>query len=1300
MKITDAAIEYRTSIVVLTILLTFGGIFSYITIPKEAQPSIEIPNIIVTTVYPGASPDDIESLITQHIEQEIQGITGIKEIRSTSTEGVSSVVIEFEPDVSIDDAFQKVRDKVDIAKPKLPSDVDEPLVNEIDVSEFPILTINLAANYSLSRLKEVAETLEEELEAIPSVLEVDLIGGLDREVQVNVDLNALQGYNVTFDDLVNVIRDENTNLPGGSVDVDKLNYLVRVNGEFDDPSEIENLVVKAPGGMPIYVRDVADVVFGFKDRTSYALLQVIQEETADGTLVKQSGTPLQVISLNVKKRSGENILDTVGSIDEILEAYPMPSGTTVVITGDQSEFVEELITDLENNIISGLLFVIAVLLFFLGVRNAVLVGIAIPLSMFISFIVLQTLGYTLNFIILFSLIIALGMLVDNAIVIVENIFRFREEGHSRFEAARLGTKEVAGAVIASTATTVAVFAPMLFWPGIIGEFMGYMPLTLIITLTCSLFVALIINPVMTGIFIKLDSEHRKPFTKAARRVLTVIIILLAAVLGMANWRTLLVIAVAIPLLYTMHIYLFKPIGDRFVQHTLPNVVSGYRRFLTWMLHRDYAVKHPYLRNTLALASLTLGIVLAFGSLAVSAVAGQTASLMLLVPGGLLAGLGIVGVLVHTFESIFLGGKGSVKVGLAFGLTSFIVLGLMYLSPREVAFSTMLELMMLPASIVVIGLLGMLFNRRKTLILTDNRARLLTSALGAFFAIMFMFGMAPTGVEFFPETDPLQIRVTADGPLGMNIEASNEVAMSLQESINALLQANPASQNNLKNLLVNVGVGGDADFGGSAASPERSRVTLNVVDYADRSESSMSTLTRLREQLQDIPGINIEFGKDNSGPPTGAPVNIEVSGEDFAQIIRITRDLNRMLTEASETGFIPGLVDIADNLNTGRPELQVRIDRERAARFDLNTRKIASTVRAAINGVEASKYRDGEDEYDIMVRLGEVDRGSLESLNNLTILEEGQQIPLVSVADLNITGGLGSITRLDLSRVATVTGNVAPGYNGQAVLQQVQAYLSEYQQNLPLGYILAYTGENEEQQESFSFLTWVLLIGVSLIFMIMVAQFNSVSSPFIIMVAVGFSLIGVLLGLILTRTPFGLMTFIGVISLAGIVVNNNIVLIDYTMQLRGRGMNKHNAIIEAGATRLRPVLLTALTTVLGLIPLTFGINVDFVGLLTNLDPNFQFGSENTQFWGPMGTSIISGLTFATFLTLVIVPVMYSVFDSVATRLNGIFSHPMIQDGDQALATEGNGVGATIPVPVVKERPAGNGTAQEIEELPAR
>jgi multidrug efflux pump len=1251
MKVVDTAIAYRPTVIVLSVLICLGGIFAYVTLPKESNPSIEIPTVVVTTLYPGASPADIENLITQVIEQEVQAINGIEEIRSTSVEGVSTIIVEFTPDVDIDDATQKVREKVDLVKPDLPTDVEEPIISEIDFSEFPIMTVNLAAEYPLAQLKEVAEDLQDELEGLPSVLEVDLVGGLEREVQVDVDLEALQGYGLALSDVVDTIRNENTNLPGGSIDVERMNFLIRVDGQFERPAQIEDLVVATFDGRPVLVRDLAEVRFGFEEVETFARLSILREEQEFGELRQVEDQSFkQVVSLNVKKRSGDNILIVAEDVDEVLDGFAFPPGTEVLITGDQSEQVETLVKDLENNIISGLLFVVAVLLFFLGVRTSVLVGVAIPLSMFVSFIAFMVMGQTLNFIILFSLIIALGMLVDNAVVIVENIYRYREQGAERWEAARKATNEVGTAVVASTATTVAAFVPMLFWPGIIGEFMGYMPLTLIVTLSASLFVALIINPVITGYFMQVagvdEPVRRPPGPVWAVRAIGVLLLLLVA---LTNWVSFLVLTAGAVLAVLIYRFALQPVAGGFVQRGLPRLVSRYREFLTWMLQRDYRGRGSLLRNAFGLGCFAggLGGVVVGGLLYASL--GRLPSMVVLVPAGLALGAGVLSIVVHCFEIIALGRGVSIRAGVVSGAAVLLLLGLMSVATTGIDVTTVLSLMLVPGLLMVVGALGMVvLGRRERLVLTDNRARLMNGVLGLLLAIVAMFAVAPTGVEFFPDTDPNQIRVVATGPVGQNVEASNEVAKVIQERLGALFEASPQTEENVKNAVVNVGIGGDAEFGGGSDTAEESSVTLNLVDFEARNESSSQTLARVRKRLQGLPGIALQIQKDEQGPPTGPPVNIEITGPSFRELMRMAESVKARLRQGVDEGALEGLVDVRDNLSTGRPELQVDIDRSRAAQFGLSTLDVAATVRTAIQGEEASTWRTGEDEYDIRVRLREEDRSNLDSLEDLMVHAEGNSVPLVAVADLRVGGGLGSVTRLDLERVAVVEGDAAPGVNAQELLGRVRSYLSDYQAQLPVGYSMQYTGENEDQQESFSFLSTALAVGVSLITMILIAQFNSVMGPLIIMIAVGLSMIGVQLGLILTRTPFGLFSFIGIISLAGIVVNNNIVLIDYTQQLRDQGMEKQSAIIEAGATRLRPVILTAFTTVLGLIPLTFGINIDFVGLLTRLDPNFQIGSANTQFWGPMGTAIISGLTFATFLTLVIVPVMYSLLDSTAAR----------------------------------------------------
>lgn len=1258
MKITELTLKNRTVIIVLTAILIIAGAFSYSSIPKESNPSIEIPIFIVNTVYPGISPSDMESLVTQPIERELQGINGVKDIRSTTTESFSSVVVEFDLDVPISIASQRVRERVDLARTELPPDAEEPFIVEIDLDDFPIMTINLAADYPLSRLTELADRLKDQVETASGIREVEMIGDVEREVQVNVDLAALNGYGLGFGQLINAIQGQNLTIPGGTVDVDRMNYLVRVSGEFENPAEIENLVVARPMGEGpqgpglVYMRDVASVVFGFKERESYARLRAYKVEE-NGTLVDLANADIgdsQVISLNVKKRPGVNILDTVAEVMEVVENFAVPAGTSVIITGDTSEDVTKLISDLENSIISGMLFVILVLVFFLGLRNALLVGTAVPLSILIGFIVLFTLGYSANFIILFSLIIALGLLVDNSIVVVENIYRYREMGYERFEAAKLATDEVGYALIAATSTLLAAFIPMTFWPGIIGQFMGYLPLTLIIVLLCSLFVALVLYPVLTAYLVRLDTDEKKERSIFIKGLAIGLGIFLAVAVGMANMTTLVVSILTILFFVLSYRYIIRPVSTVFNDRMFPRVLKYYKVMLRAFLKRDYSVKYAFLRNTVSLLSLSLALILAI----LGGVVGlfSPASSILFALAGLFGAIGFVLVIIHFIEAIFIGGKVSVFFGFALALLNATILIIVSLG-SPVSLSVWYVLMSVPLILIIIGAIGMFRKSNKPLLLTDNRALLLNAVMGSLFAIFGLFVLAPTGVEFFPETDPSRIIIELEGPIGMNVNASNTIAFDVQDRIYRLIDEDPNVKANIENIQTNVGVAGDPFFGGGGQSPEMSRLTINLIDFGDRPEPSAITLTKLRDVVRDIPDIIVKIEGEQQGPPTGAPVNIEISGENFDEITRITRDVYQKLIEASANQSIPGLVDVRNNISGGLPEYRILVDYERASRFGLSMSDIAQTIRIANNGLEASKWRDGEDEYDIVVRLRPEDRQDLESLRNLNIVTQtGARIPLVSVATFEEGVGLGSITRLNLQRTATIEGQAAPGFSGPEVLAATQQLLADYRESLPPGYSMEYTGESEDQEEAFGFLTTALLVGFALIFLVMLAKFNNIVSPIIIMTAVGLSLIGVLLGLILTRTPFGLMTFIGIISLAGIVCVNNIVLLDYVKQLTEKGMQKKNAIIEAGLIRFRPVILTALTTILGLAPLTFGINVDFVGLFANFDPNFQIGSESTAFWGPMGIAIISGLTFATFLTLVVVPVLYSAFDSLAKRLSSV------------------------------------------------
>ncbi len=1266
MQVIEQALKNRTLIAVLAGILIVSGLYSYIAIPKESAPSIDIPLFIITTIYPGIGPADMESLVTQPMERELQGIEGVSEVRSTTFEGFSTIIVEFDLDVENMEASQRVREQVDLARSELPSDAEEPIITEFSIDDFPIMTVNLAADYSMAQLTQIGERLEEELEAISGVREVDLIGGLEREVQVNVDLNSLKGYNLSFQQIIGAIQGQNLTMPGGTIDVDRLAYLLRISGEFQDPNEIEDLVVFAPpsggqGGGPngeqsqplgmVYMRDLAEVMYGFKDRESYARLTAYIIENDGGEMIPIPDDDImenQVVSLDIKQRSGSNILEIADEVNEVLASFNFPAGTQIVMTNDMSEEIDGLISDLENSIISGMLFVVLVLVFFLGIRNALLVGTAVPLAIFVGFLVMTLMGLTVNFVILFSLIIALGLLVDNSVVIVENIYRFREQGYERFEAARLGANEVGYALLASTATLVAAFLPLLFWPGIIGKFMSYLPMTLIIVLLSSLFIALVIYPSLTGFFVRLPGEKKRRKSRLAKILIGVIGLLTATVIGISNYITLIVLALVVLFFVLTYKLAVKPLSNIFTEKFMPAFTDGYKSFLGWMLQRNYKVRGAYWRNMFSLLAFTIGfLLLVLGGL-LSLFLDQ-AAIPVVAAGGAALAVGALGVIIHTIESIFLGGRRSVVTGAIIAIVFALTVFFFSLQGAEVTGQIFLTLMAIPLLVIVLGFLGMFRERKTPIILSDNRARLLNSAIGALFGILLVFTLIPTGVNFFPDTDPNRIDINIEGPLGMNIDASNEMVQKVQERLNRLLDESPETRANVENVQVNVGIAATGGFGAGMPSPERARISLNLVDFADRAESSSQTMSKLRDAIGQVPDALIQVEGQEMGPPTDSPVNIEVSGDDFEQVERYTREIRERLQDAEFTGRIPGLVDVRDNVSGGLPEYNIHIDHEKARQFGLSLSDIAQTVRIAINGLEASTFRDGEDEYDIVVRLRKEDRNDLEKIRDLTINQMGMQIPLVSVADFEEKTGPGRITRLNMQRTAVVEADAAPGFSGPQVLMEVQDYLAEYRESLPAGYTMEYTGEGEDQEESFSFLTTALVISFALIFMVLLAKFNSLIIPFIIMIAVGFSLLGVFLGLIVTRTEFNVMVFVGIISLAGIVCINNIVLVEYIRQLIDKGRSRIDAIIEAGAIRLRPVLLTAFTTILGLVPLTFGIDIDYIGLLTDLDPAFQLGTESTQFWGPMGITIISGLMFATFLTLVIVPVMYSVFDSLSVKI---------------------------------------------------
>ena len=1119
--LTTLSLKNRNTVFLMTIVLVIFGLVSYIRLPKELFPDVVVPTVLVQTVYPGNSPADIENLITRPLEKEIDGIRGIKKLTSQSFQDLSFITVEFNTGVDINKALQDVKDAVDRAKSDLPDDLlNDPTVKDIDFTEFPILTINLSGDYSTVELRKYAEYLQEEIETVKEISRVDIKGVNDREIKIIVDPYKLQAMNLSFRDIENAIRSENVSMSGGEVKVNGTTRSIRILGEFTSVDQIENIIVKQVEGNVKYLKDVAKVIDGFEDPTNYARLN-----------------RKPVVSLQVVKKGGENLLAATDQIfaivDKAREEGVLPTNLKIDYTNDQSELVRKQLSNLENNIIMGVILVVLVLYYFMGVRNALLVGLAIPMSMFISFTVMGLTGIRINMITLFSLILSLGMLVDNAIVVVENIYRFIDRGYPPWEAAKQATGEIAVPIIASTATTLAAFFPMVFWSGRIGEFMKMLPIMLIIVLTSSLFVALVIIPVFSATFIRKREE--KDFTPNRRKTLRILGIMA----------------------------LISAVG--------------------------YLTHHYIIANLLAFA--------------------------------------VVIVFLHTF--------------------------FFYRSERwfQVKFLGWLE-------DIYARSLRFALRKKNPLLFLGGTFLLLV------LTILFYKARNPK-VDFFPENEPSYINIEADLPLGTDITRTDSVMKVLEARLDELLRPDSIV---VKNVLTTVGRGIPDKFTGGKDEPNKGLITINFVDYKDRQGISTSAIMKRISQalIHHYPGVRISVEKNKMGPPTGKPVSIEISGDDFKTLVHLADSIKSFI---SHTG-IDGIEGLKLDLDVGKPELIVRINREKARRYGLSTQLIAGTIRTALYGRKISDYKVGEDEYPITLRLADRYRNDITTLLNQTVAlnEKGKitNIPISAVTTLSYSNTYGTINRKDRKRVVTLYSNVLPGYNSNRINDQLKMAMAGF--SLPPGYTYSFTGEQEDQQESMAFLMRAMLIALSLILIILVTQFNSVIRPVIIMASVVFSTIGVFGGLATFDMDFVvIMTGIGIISLAGIVVNNAIVLLDYIELLKARRRKElglpegaflpveeaTECIIRAGRTRLRPVLLTAITTVLGLISLAIGLNMNFGTLLSKMDPQLYFGGDNVLFWGPMSWTVIFGLSFSTFLTLIIVPVMYRITILIQKRLLDLF-----------------------------------------------
>ena len=1123
------AINNSTTIYVLIVLLLFLGINAFYSMPRENFPEVNETKIYISSVYPGNTAEDVEKLITDPLEDKLKSVSNVVEITSTSQEDFSMVVVEFDENITVDEAKQKVKDDIDTETssedwPTFNGAKVEPNVFALSMSEeMPILNINISGDYPVERLKEFAEYLQDDIEDLSEIKKADIRGAQEKEVEVAVDIYKMMAAKVSFSDVTNAINAGNVTMSAGNLIASGQRRTIRILGEIESPSELERFVVKSENDNPIYLRDIATISFKEKDRTTYA---------------RQDGE--RVVMIDVKKRAGKNMVAASAQIQVIVQNAidnVFPKDLVVNISNDQSPKTISQVDDLVNNIIFGVILVVVVLMFFLGFKNAVFVGFAIPMSMFMSLIILNLLGYTLNVMILFGLVMGLGMLVDNGIVVVENVYRLMdEEGMSRIDAAKKGIGEIAFPIIISTATTVAAFIPLGLWPGMMGEFMILLPITLSTVLGSSLFVAVFFNSVLVSKFMNTEDKDMPLKQIIIITSLMIIIGLLIFFLGgsYSGLGTLLIFASI--MLWAYRLFL-RRWANSFQTGALVKLENFYERVLKKAL------------------------------------------------------------------------KGWIPYALVVG--TFILL--------------------------IISFIG----------------------FGA------SLSQGRTKVEFFPDNKPNQIIVYIEYPEGTDIEKTNEITKRIENRVFDVLNQKQYTDGDhnfmIESSVSQIGEGAgnpQTDAGSSAEMPHKGKITASMREYKfRRGEDSELMRQKVQEALVGIyPGVLISVEKDLNGPPIGHPINIEIKGNDYSELISTAEEMRNFIN----TKNIGGVDELKIDVNKDKPSMQVIVDRKKAGELGVNSSQVGQQLRNSIFGSKAGIYKEDGEDYDIYVRFNEENRYNRSALFNQAItfrdMASGKtkEIPISAIASPTNNSGFSAIKHKGVQRVVTLYSALAPGFtDAGAVVTQIQNEMRSFKE-LSRDIKIDYTGQIEEQNKQMTFLMGAFFTGLGLIFFILIFQFNSVSKPGIIMLAIFLSFIGVFGGLVITGASFVIMmTMMGIIALAGIVVNNGVVLLDYTQLLIDRkkveenvGDNEFlnsdmlfNAIVKGGKARLRPVLLTAITTILGLIPLAVGINIDFFSLMSDLNPNIYIGGENVMFWGPLAWTVIYGLFIATFLTLVVVPILF-------------------------------------------------------------
>lgn len=1125
--ISSWAIDNRVTVYIFTLLIVVTGLIAYITMPREDFPEIIENKIYVSSVFPGNSAEDVEKLIIKPLEKEFKNISGIEKITASSFQDYGMIIVEFGDKVGIEEAKTKIKDKVDIVKadtdwPNLDNGSKvEPSVFELNISEeVPILNINLKGNYTTQQLKKYGELLQDDIEEIAEVKKVDILGVDDKEVEIAVDIFKMTAAQVSFDDIQNAVKYENMTLSGGNLISQGSRNNIRIVGEIKDPKELENVIVKSFGGS-VYLKDIAKVSFKEKEKTTYA---------------REKGK--EVVMLNVKKRSGQNMISAIEQVKErikLAQENYLPKDLKIDLTNDQSSRVEHQVDELSNHIIFGIVLVMIVLMFTMGLRNSLFVGAAIPLSMLMAFTILSAFGMTLNTMVLFGLVMGLGMLVDDGIVVVDNVFANMKKGMPRVQASKIGIGEIAWPVISSTATTLMAFLPFALWPGTMGKFMIYFPLTLSVTLGASLFVAMIVNAAMTGG--SMDIEDRNVTNRSAK----------------------------------MYSIIFGIIGVIFV------------------------------------------------------------------------------ILGNVYDS---------KLGRGIGHLAIIALGLMWLYKWKLYQWTQdFQHDFFPR-------MEEKYKAFLAKILTGKNAWI---ALGSIIAMLFLsfilLGIFPRKVLFFPDNIPNQAIVYIEYPQGTDIEKTNKATLFVEKQVINILskyidEKNPDENYLAESIVSQVGVGAgnpNVDAGSASETPFKGKVTVNFSEFKfRRGVNTSDVLEEIRSKVKGIAGAIVTVEKDSNGPPAGYPISIQLTGSDYDLMLVEADKLMAFINSKN----IPGIEKLSVDVNKQSPELEVIVDRVNAGSTGVSTGQLGFNLRRSVYGQEISTYKEGDDDYNIVVRMQEDQRKNENILFNQSLTFRNQnngqmmQVPISAVSKTEKTYTYNQIKRKGYKRIMTIYSNVLTGYNGDEITKQIATELKGY--NLPKGITYSFSGVQEEQGKNQSFLMYALFLAMAGITIIIVLQFNSVSKTIVILFTVLLSFSGVFYGYVIANMDFViLMTMMGIISLAGIVVKNGIVLMDFFVLLldqkvREKEVESHDdlnldeikeVIIESGKSRLRPVLLTALTAVLGLIPLAIGLNFDFFGLVTDLNPHLYMGGDNVIFWGPLAWTIIFGLTYATILTLVMVPVMF-------------------------------------------------------------